>query len=161
MNASTASMPHKRFIAVVGRVTLSLFLWTLGASAMDLRVTQIEPKVHRVLINFPADRTHIEELQRWVNAGHDSWCLDPQLVAASALRRISPDFAESETASLPLELSRANKTEASYTFHSLDGHTTYTITVHRHLYLLPAAGSLHRVIWIPASAEISKTDTHD
>ena len=161
MNASTASTTAMNLLCGIGRVTLSLFLWTLGASAMDLRVTQIEPKVHRVLINFPADRTHIEELQRWVNAGHDSWCLDPQLVAASALRRISPDFAESETASLPLELSRANKTEASYTFHSLDGHTTYTITVHRHLYLLPAAGSLHRVIWIPASAEISKTDTRD
>jgi hypothetical protein len=161
MSANTATMSHHKFAVIFPRVVLSLLLWTLGASAMDLRLTQVQPKVHRVVIHFPVDRTHIEELQRWVNAGHDPWCLDSQLVAASALQRISPDLAEYESALLSLELVRSNKTEASYTFHSLDGSTTYRVTLRRYLYLLPIAGSPHRIIWIPETAEITTADTRD
>jgi hypothetical protein len=158
---ANAATPHHRFAVIFPRLVLSLLLWTLGAAAMDLRLTQIQPKVHRVDIHFPIDRAHVEELQRWVNAGHDPWCLDPQLVAASALRRISPDLEQYESASLSLELVRSSKTEASYTIHSLDGRTTYRVTLRRHLYLLPSAGSLHRIVWIPETAEISTADTRD
>lgn len=158
---ANAATPHHRFAVIFPRVVLSLLLWTLGAAAMDLRLTQIQPKVRRVDIHFPIDRAHVEELQRWVNAGHDPWCLDPQLVAASALRRISPDSEQYESASLSLELVRSSKTEASYTIHSLDGRTTYRVTLRRHLYLLPSAGSLHRIVWIPETAEISTADTRD
>lgn len=161
MNANTQPLPRKSFTAILTRVTLSLLLWTLGASAMDLRFDQIQPKQHRITIHFRIDRAHAEELQRWVTAGHDPWCLDPQLVAASALRRISPDLEEYESASMSLELARANKIESVYTFHSFDGQTTYRITLRRHLYLLSAAGSLHRIIWIPESAEIITRDTRD
>ena len=160
MNVATR-VPRQRFVVVLGRVTLSLLLWTLGASASDLQVTPIQPKAHRIVVHFPIDRTHAEELQRWVNAGHDPWCLDPQLVAASALRRVSPDLQEYEPASFSLELVRANQTESSYIFHSLDGRTTYRITLRRHLYLLPLAGSLHGIVWIPETAEISPGDTRD
>jgi hypothetical protein len=161
MNSTAFEVPHKTFIVVLARVTLGLLLWTLGASAMDLRVTQIQPKIHRVVVHFPIDRAHAEELQRWVNSGHDPWCLDPQSVAASALRRISPDLAEYESASLSLELVSANKTESSYAFHSLDGRTTYRVTLRRYLYLLPSAGSLDRVVWVPETAEISTPDARD
>jgi hypothetical protein len=160
MNANIAT-PHHKFTVVLPRVILSLLLWTLGASAMDLHLRPIQPKVHRVVVHFPVDRVQVEELQRWVNAGHDPWCLDPQLVATSALRRISPDIAEYESASLSLELVRSNKTEASYTFHSLDGRTAYRVTLRRHLYLLPRTGSIQRIIWIPESAEIGTTDARD
>lgn len=107
-----------------------------------------------MVVHFPADRAQEEALQRWVNAGHDAWCRDPQLVATAALRRVSSQFSEYELASLPLELERSEKTRAVYTFHSLDGRTTYRITLRRHLYLLPSAGSVRRIIWIPESAEI-------
>jgi len=158
MNANTPT-PYQKFAAVLPRVILSLLFWTFGASAMDLRLAQIQPKAHRVVIRFPIDRARVEELQRWVNRGHDPWCLDPQLVAASALRRISPDLAEYESTSLSLELVRSNKTEVSYTVHSLDGHSDYRVTLRRCLYLLPSAGSLQRIIWIPETAEISTADT--
>ncbi len=144
----------KTILPVILRITFSLLLWTLGASAMDLRVAQIQPNEHRVTINFPTERSNVEALQRWVNAGHDAWCRDPQLVAASTLRRVSPEFSDYELASLPLELEQTENTRAVYTFHSLDGRTTYRITLHRHLYLLRSAGSLNRIIWIPESAEI-------
>lgn len=53
---TTAPFPHRSFTAIIPvilRITLSLFLWTLGASAMDLRVTQPRPKQHRTVFNFP------------------------------------------------------------------------------------------------------------
>jgi len=164
MNAITSYFPRRNFRAilpVIFRITLSLLLWTLGAAAMDIRVTPIQPKEHHVVFNFPVDRAKAEDLQRWVNAGHDPWCRDPQLVAVAALRRISPDLAEVESVSLSPELQHNAKTKAVYTFHSLDGRTTYRITLRRYPYLLPTAGSLHRIIWIPETAEIITRDTQN
>jgi hypothetical protein len=143
------------------RITFSLLLWTFGAAAMDLTSVRIQPKEHRVVRNFPLDRAKAEDLQRWVNAGHDAWCRDPGLVAAATLRRLAPDLAEFEPASLPLELEHSQKTKAVYTFHSLNGGTTIRITLRRYRYLLPTAGSLRRTIWIPESAEIFTRDAHD
>jgi hypothetical protein len=148
-------------IPVILRITLSLFLWTLGVSAMDIRLGQTQPKSHRVVINFPVNQAQAQDLQRWVNAGHDPWCRDPQLVAAAALQRISPEFSNVEPASLPLELENNQKTKAVYTFHSLDGHTTYRVTLRRYRFLLSTAGSLRQIIWIPESAEIVSRDTRD
>jgi hypothetical protein len=128
-------------------------------SAADLRVAQIQPKDHRVVLRFPIDRAKAEDLQRWINAGHDPWCRDPQLVAASALRRISSQSSEFEPTSLQLESNE--KSKAVYTFHSLDGYTTYRITLRRYRFLLPTAGSLQRIIWIPETAEIrSRATSH-
>jgi hypothetical protein len=153
----TTQFPRRTFSAilpVILRIACSLFLWTLGASAMDLRVAQIQSKENRVVVNFPIDRAKAEDLQRWVNDGHDPWCRDPQLAAAAALRRVSSRFSEYELASLPVELESSQKTKAVYTFHSLDGRTGYRITVRRYRFLLPSAGSLQRIIWIPETAEI-------
>jgi hypothetical protein len=163
MNLTTQS-PRRTFTAilpVILRIACSLFLWTLGASAMDIRVAQIQPKEHRVVVNFPIDRDKAEDLQRWVNDGHDPWCRDPQLAAAAAVRRVSSRFSEYEGASLPVELESSQKTKAVYTFHSLDGRTTYRITLRRYRFLLPSAGSLHRIIWIPQTAEIITRDIRD
>jgi hypothetical protein len=163
MNATT-QFPRRTFTAilpVILRIACSLFLWTLGASAMDIRVPQIQPKEHRVVVNFPIDRAKAEDLQRWVNDGHDPWCRDPQLAAAAALRRVSSRFSEYELASLSVELESSEKTKAIYTFHSLDGRTTYRITLRRYRFLLRSAGSLHRIIWIPETAEIITRDIRD
>ncbi|MGB7727542.1 MAG: hypothetical protein WBL50_05895 [Candidatus Acidiferrum sp.] len=161
---TTTPFPHRSFTAIVPvilRITLSLFLWTLGASAMDLRVTQPQPKEHRAVFNFPVDRAKVQDLQRWVNAGHDTWCRDAHLVADATLRRISPDLAGYESASLPLELETSQKTRTVYVFHSLDGRSTYRITLRRYRFLLPAAGTIRQIIWIPESAEIITRDSRD
>jgi hypothetical protein len=156
--------PHRSFTAIIPvilRITLSLFLWTLGASAMDLRITQPQPKDHRVFLKFPVDHGKVQNLQRWVNAGHDTWCRDPHLVADATLRRISPDLAGYESASLPLELETSQKTRTVYIFHSLDGLSTCHITLRRYRFLLPAAGDVRQIIWIPESAEIVTRDSRD
>src|SRR5215475_10047535 len=48
---------------------------------------------HRIEINREVDRVKVENLQRWVSAGHEEWCKDPRLVAIDELRRGAPIFA--------------------------------------------------------------------
>ena len=164
MNPNTQKRERKAIsivLPVILRITCSLLLWTLGASAMDIRLSQIQSKEHRIVLDFPIDRAKVENLQRWVNDGHDPWCRDPQLVAAATLRRVSPGLAEYGSASLSLELEHSAKNSAVYAFHSFDGRTTYRVTLRRHLYLHPTAGSLRRMIWIPETVEIITRDTQD
>ena len=164
MNSSTRQCVRRSFttiLPVILRITISLVLWTLGAANMDLTAAQTPANEHRVVQNFAVDRATVENLQRWVNAGHDAWCRDPQLVAAATLRRVSPDFTDYEPASLPLELERGQKTKAIYTFHSLDGRTTVRITLRRYRYLLPTAGSLRQMVWVPERAEIITRDARE
>jgi hypothetical protein len=150
----------RRMLPVILQVTLSLVLWTLGGG-MAMNLAAEPAKEHRVVYTFAVDRTQTEELQRWVNDGHDGWCRDPQLVAVAAMRRISEEFEEVEAASLPLQLERREKSEAVYTFHSLDGLKTYRLTLRRYDWLLRTAGSLHRMIWVPEKAEIVTRATLD
>jgi hypothetical protein len=147
----------RTIVPVVLRITFSLILWTLGAASMNL--VAAEPREHRAVYNFGVERAKVEDLQRWVNAGHDSWCRDPQLVAATSLRRIVPDSEDFDLASLPLEVERSQKTSAVYIFHSLDGNTTYRVTVRHYRWLLPVAGNLHKMIWVPEHAEILTRDS--
>ena len=145
----------RMIVPVILRVTFSLLLWTLGVAPM--RLVAAETKEHRTVYTFAIDRAQIEDLQRWVNAGYDSWCRDPQLVASASLRRVLPD-SDFELASFPLEREQSRKTAAVYTFHSLDGMTTYRITLRRYRWLLPIAGSQHQMIWVPERAEIITRD---
>jgi hypothetical protein len=151
MNPITRRNTRKAVLAI-----LVCTLVCVRGSAADLRVAQIQPKDHRVVVRFPIDHAKAEDLQGWVNAGHDPWCRDPQLVAAAALSRLSSQFSEFEPTSLELESNEESK--AVYTFHSLDGYTTYRITLRRYRFLLPTAGSLQRIIWIPETAEILSRD---
>jgi hypothetical protein len=139
-------------VPVVLRVAFSLILWTLGAAAMELDAEPVNE--HRVVYTFAVDRAQAENLQRWVNAGHDAWCRDAQSVAAASMRRIAEQFEEAEPASLPLQLEREENTAAVYTFHSLDGLSTYRITLRRYDWLLRTAGSFDRMVWVPEKAEI-------
>ena len=145
----------RTILPVILRIAFSLLLWTFGAVPMVLAAA--DTKEHRMVYAFAVDRAQIENLQRWVNADHDAWCRDPQLVASASLRRVLPD-SDFELASFPLEQEHRAKTTAVYTFHSLDGLTTYRITVRRYRWLLPIAGSQHKMIWVPERAEII---THD
>ena len=143
-SAKHAAGEVRKMLPVILRVAFSLILWTLGGAAMRLGA---EPaKEHRIVYTFAVDRGQTENLQRWVNAGHDGWCRDAELVAVASMRRISEEFEEVQPASLPLEL---------------DGLKTYRITLRRYEWLLPAAGSLHRMIWVPEKVEIVTRKTLD
>lgn len=136
---------------VVLRVSLSLILWTLGAS---MNLIAAEPPEHRIIHKFPVERAKVEALQRWVNSGHDEWCRDAKLVAAASLQNIFGDSSGLEPASLTLDVERAEKTSAVLAFHSLDGRITYRVTLRRYDWLLPVAGSREKTIWVPERVEI-------
>jgi hypothetical protein len=151
--------PERRMVTKISRITFSLLLWTLGAASMDFVSAQTSD--HRSVQNLAVDRMKVEDLQRWVNAGHDLWCRDPRLVATEALRRVSSQFSEIEPASLPMEVERSYKTTAIYTFHSVDGRATYRITMRRYRWLLPVAGSYQHMIWVPERIEVLMANTLD
>jgi hypothetical protein len=140
----------RTILPAVLRITLSLILWTLGASLTFAE----EPQEQRFVYNFPVDRAKIEALQRWVNSGHDGWCRDPQLVAVASLQQILPESVNFEFTSAPVQVQSRRKMTAVYTIHSLDGSTTYRITLRRYRWLLPLARSTSKIIWVPIQVEI-------
>ena len=40
------------------------------------------------------DRAEVENLQRWVSAGHADWCKDARLVAAEELKRVAAEYSD-------------------------------------------------------------------
>jgi hypothetical protein len=120
------------------------------ASAAPQQRQQREARVPRI------DRRAIENLQRWVSDGHDTWCKDAQLVASAEMRRIAPEFSgyEYDLASLPLEARTQAATRAVFSYTSLDGHKTYRITLRRYQWLLPLAGNTRSIVWVPTRTEI-------
>jgi hypothetical protein len=148
-NQFATSIHHKTIVPVILRITFSLLLWTLGFASMNLVEAQV--RTQRVVRDYPVNRAQLEHLQRWVNAGHDTWCRDPKLVASAALNRVAPDFADSEfeLAALPTERTTARGTRSIYTFASLDGSLTYQVTLRRYRWLLPIAGAPDQIVWAP------------
>jgi hypothetical protein len=115
----------------------------------------------RVLKIYAVDRAAAENLQRWVDAGHDTWCRHAELVAAMTLREVAPEMEDELTlAASSLEREEASETRATYTYHSLDGGTTYRIVVRRCEWLKSDAG-IGDVVWIPERVEIQTEPTRD
>ena len=114
---------------------------------------------NRVVSYRSVDRAEIENLQRWVAAGHEDWCKDPRLVAAEELKRIAGDFTDG-TPELnavdggdSADGSRGAK-KVAFEWTPLDGRATYRVTVERFEWLLPIAKDADAVVWIPTMTEI-------
>ena len=86
-NGSTRTI--REILPVILRITFFLALWTLGAATMT--VVEAQTPEHRVIQQLPVSRLRVENLQRWVNSGHDGWCRDAKSVATQTIQRISPD----------------------------------------------------------------------
>jgi hypothetical protein len=72
-----------------------------------------------------------------------------------ALRRVAPEFSnyDFELASLTAGNEKVSPNQAVYTFHSVDGHTSYRITLRRFRWQTKTAPSLNERIWIPVRSE--------
>jgi hypothetical protein len=140
-------------LPVILRITFCLAMWTLGV--MTMSIAEAQTREQRVAQKIPVDRARVENLQRWVDAGHDTWCRDPQSVATMALRRTAPEFAnyDFELAALTTGNEKVSLTQAVYMFHSIDGHTSYRITLRRFRWQSRAADSPNDRIWIPVRSE--------
>ena len=110
----------------------------------------------RVDVRPELDRHKIENLQRWVSAGHEEWCKDARLVAMDELRRVAPAFAgnEADVEALPLDAEPASENRAVFIWTSPDGKASYRVTVERFEWLLPIAGGADSIVWVPTHAEI-------
>jgi hypothetical protein len=148
-----AAEKFRLILPVILRIAFCLAMWTLGA--MSMTIAEAQTREHRVVQTLPVDRARVESLQRWVDAGHDTWCRNPQFVAAMALRRVAPEFSnyDYELASLTNGNEKVSPTRAVYTFYSLDGHTSYRITLRRFRWQSKTAASSDARIWVPVRSE--------
>lgn len=148
-------------LPVILRITFCLAMWTLGA--MTMMIAEAQTREQRVVQEIPVDRARVENLQRWVNGGHDTWCRNPQFVAAMALRRLAPEFSnyDFELASLTTGNEKVSPAQAVYTFHSIDGHTSYCITLRRFRWQNKTINSPSDRIWVPVRSEKIMRDSLD
>jgi hypothetical protein len=137
------------------RFTDAMLLVALAIAAPTMADATPQPSQDEVHVRR-IDRQAIENLQRWVSAGHDTWCKDAQLVASAEMRRIAPEFAgyQYELASLPLETQTQAAARTVFSYTSLDGRKTYRITLRRYHWLLPLAGDARSIVWVPSRTEI-------
>jgi hypothetical protein len=140
-------------LPVILRITFCLAMWTLGVTTMT--IAEAQTREQRVVQMIPVDRARVENLQRWVNAGHDTWCRNSQLVAAVTLRRVAPEFSnyDFELASLTTGNEKVSPSQAIYTFHSIDGHSSYRIMLRRFRWQSKSATSSDDRIWVPVRSE--------
>ena len=110
----------------------------------------------RIDVRPELDRHKIENLQRWVSAGHEEWCKDARLVAIDELRRVAPAFAgnSADLDALPLDAEPASENRVVFVWTSPDGKASYRVTVERFEWLLPIAGDADAIVWVPTHAEI-------
>jgi len=148
-------------LPVILRITFCLAMWTMGV--MTMTIAEAQTREQRVAQKLPVDRARVENLQRWVHAGHDTWCRDPQSVAAMVLRRMAPEFSnyDFELASLTTGNEKVSPTQAVYTFHSIDGHTSYRVTLRRFHWQNKTASSPNERIWIPVRSEKITRESFD
>jgi hypothetical protein len=164
MNSNTtngSARTIRQILPVILRITFCLALWTLGA--MSMTVAEAQSRDQRVVRNLPVSRTRVENLQRWVNSGHDTWCRDAKSVASRIIQRISPEFADYdfELASLAVQDGKSSASRTVYSFHSLDGHTSYRVTLRRFGWQTRTAGASKDRIWVPVRVETITRDSLD
>jgi hypothetical protein len=124
---------------------------SFGASA-EMAAAAAE---RRVDVSREVDRVKIENLQRWVSAGHEEWCKDARLVAMDEMRRVGPFAGEAaDLEALALDTEAETAQQAVFTWTSPDGRATYRVKVERFGWLLPIAGEADSIVWVPTHAEI-------
>src|SRR5690242_9227588 len=139
-------------IGTVGLATVLIGAMTLApwAAATATAKSGEENKV----VNYrTVDRAEIENLQRWVAAGHEDWCKDARLVAAEELKRIAADFVDDPTelnaVNLGASAENGSAKKVAFEWTPLDGRATYRVTVERFKWLLPIAKGADAVVWVP------------
>ena len=144
--------------AAMGRSTLVRIAVALlaGVLATGAPAAMASAGERRIDLKTEVDRHKIENLQRWVSAGHEEWCKDARLVAMDELRRVAPAFGgnEADMEALPLDAEPASENRAVFVWTSTDGKASYRVTVERFEWLLPIAGGADSIVWVPTHAEI-------
>jgi hypothetical protein len=130
-----------------------------GALVGALTVAPIEGKTtarrtERLSRERVIDRARVENLQRWVSAGHADWCKDARLVAAEELWRLAPDFSGDGFELQALNDDAGGGNRVTFEWAPMDGRAIYRVTVERFGWLLPIAKNAESIVWVPTSSEI-------
>jgi hypothetical protein len=158
-NITAQSTARQKMFSMILSIAGNLLLWSLGLTTMSVATENSPPRIvqedaHKVVQEFPIDPSRAENLQRWVDSGHDTWCRSANLVARATLQRIAPEFAAADlVAALPAESEQLSPDKVIYVYHSFDGHTTYRITVVRHPSLVHSADRNTARVWLPIRSE--------
>ena len=137
----------------------------MGTAGMVAGVMMLAPVVtarardeDRVVSEIAVDRARVENLQRWVSAGHADWCKDARVVAAEELWRVAADFSgdgfEMNLVSEGLDAKAGAGNREIFEWAPLDGRAVYRVTVERFAWLMPIAKSTDATVWVPTSMEI-------
>jgi hypothetical protein len=130
-----------------------------GAMAVGPVAAATKSETERISQERIIDHAAVENLQRWVAAGHDDWCKDARLVAAEEMWRLAPDFAEGGLALSAVndepEVADADgKDVMTFEWVPRDGRAVYRVTVERFAWLLPIAKDADSMVWVPTRVEI-------
>ena len=147
----------KRLIGVglAGMVVGAMALAPM-AGAAAARGSRVE---EQVTSERAIDRAEVENLQRWVSAGHADWCKDARLVAAEELKRVAAEYSDEG-----FELDAVEDQDSSsgnrvtFEWATVDGRVAYRVTVERFEWLLPIAKNVESMVWVPTSTEILLQD---
>ena len=155
MRSEETKGPTKKGSGFIPRVLVAALAAALTLAAPMALASNAGHDEHTAAAPNSVDRAAVENLQRWVSSGHESWCKDPRLVAANELRRAVPELSGEEVELQPLELDEEliTGTQAIFTWTNFDGSASYRVTVARFAWLLPIAGRLDEVIWVPTNTE--------
>jgi hypothetical protein len=140
-------------IAMAGMIVGALTLAPLSAAANGREES-------RILNECPINRAKLENLQRWVAAGHADWCKDARQVAAEELWRLVADYSGDgfEMNEVKADAISNGGNGVTFEWAPLDGRALYRVTVQRFDWLLPIAKNTESIVWVPTSIEIS---THE
>jgi hypothetical protein len=108
----------------------------------------------------PINRAKVENLQRWVSAGHADWCKDARQVAAEELWRLAADYSgdEFEMNEVKADAILNGGNRVTFEWAPLDGRALYRVTVQRFDWLLPIAKNTESIVWVPTRIEISANE---
>lgn len=150
MQTEANSRKHAVAMRIAGGILAGVLAFAAPAA---MAATQQD---RRVDVSHSLDRTKIENLQRWVNSGHEEWCKDARLVAMDEMRRLAPDFSGefADLEAIPLDTESASAQRAVFNWSTPDGRASYRVTVEKFDWLLPIAGDESAIVWVPTHAEI-------
>jgi hypothetical protein len=102
----------------------------------------------------PIDRAQVENLQRWVSAGHADWCKDARVVAAEELWRLAADFSGDGFELSAMPVGTNDQGRMTFEWAPPDGRAVYRVSVARFEWLLPIAGERNAMVWVPNRVEM-------
>ena len=129
-----------------------LILFGLLAAHLPCHAQAGHPKAK---LREKIDRKQVEDLQRWVNEGHEPWRLDnPELLANQKLLELKGKVKEIGSYKVPPRQIVDKKNLAVFLYDSVLDEKTYRVTLEKFQWLLPLAKRWEWTIWYVTAVDV-------